>query len=505
MTHMDYIKAIENSPVYDVAQQTSLQEAPVLSNRLGHQIQIKREDTQSVFSFKLRGAYHKIAQLSESQKAKGVITASAGNHAQGVALAAQKLGLSAIIVMPVTTPQIKVNAVKRIGGKVILAGDTYDDAHIKAKEIEQKESRTFIHPYDDPDVIAGQGTVAKEIIDEIGSDFHAIFIPVGGGGLISGMAVYLKHINPKIKIIAVEADNSACLAAALKAKERVILDKIGIFADGVAVKQVGQYPFEVLPALVDECIQVDTDEICAAIKDIYEETRSIVEPAGALSVAGIKAYLNANPKLKNQHLIGITCGANLNFDRLRHIAERAEIGEEREALLAVKIPEKKGSFLSFCKALKGHGITEFNYRVSNPNEAMIFVGIQLQEGNKEKDAIIQQLHSLSYDPIDMTQNEVAKLHLRHMIGGKAQEIKDEKIYRFQFPERPGALLEFLQQLGQNWNISLFHYRNHGAAFGRVLVGIQVPDADLKKFDACIKETQLNYFNETENPAISLFL
>jgi len=470
-----YIEKILTARVYDVAIESPLEQAQRLSRRLENTILLKREDLQPVFSFKLRGAYNKIFNLTQQQSIKGVIAASAGNHAQGVALAAHKLGLPAVIVMPRTTPRIKVEAVRNLGAKAVLFGDSYDDAYGHAMEVVDQEQLSFIHPYDDPDVIAGQGTVGMELIRQHPQDIHAIFVPVGGGGLIAGISSYIKYLRPEIKIIGVEPVDAACLAAALEKNRRVVLKEVGIFADGVAVRQIGRETFRVAKKCVDQVITVTTDEICAAIKDIFDDTRSITEPAGALAVAGIKKYVEQTG-VTGQTLIAINSGANMNFDRLRNVSERAEIGEHREGLIAVTIPEKPGSFRKFCKTLGKRGITEFNYRYSDSSSAHVFAGIQLADSPDELDQLISKLDGAGYPVISMLDNELAKVHIRYMVGGHAPGVEDEVLYRFEFPERPGALLNFLTQIGNRWNISLFHYRNHGAAFGRVLVGLQVPEA-----------------------------
>ncbi len=503
-----YVEKIRNARVYDVAKKTPLELAPTLSTRLNNQIFLKREDLQPVFSFKLRGAYNKIINLSDTQRKKGVIAASAGNHAQGVALAANRLGLEALIVMPKTTPDIKVNAVKQMGAQVILHGNTYDDACEHAMGLVKKQGMTHIPPYDDPDVIAGQGTVAMEILDQHflqhKAPIHAIFVPVGGGGLIAGIAAYVKTLHPDVKIIGVEPEDAPCMHHALAAGERVILDQVGIFADGVAVRQAGEEPFRIARKAVDEIILVKTDEICDAIKDIFDDTRSITEPAGALAVAGVKKYV-AREGIQGQNLVAIDSGANMNFDRLRHVAERAEIGEHREALISVTIPEQPGSFRRFCGIVGLRGITEFNYRYANATQAHIFVGVQMHGGNTEKDNLIHDLESKNYPVIDMTDNEMAKLHTRYMVGGHSQGIDNERLFRFQFPERPGALLRFLNRIGERWNISLFHYRNHGAAYGRILTGIQVPPTDSKAFQNFLDDLGYESWEETNNPAYKLFL
>ncbi len=504
LTLEQYARKIQHSSVYDVAKETPLEAAPTLSHRLGNQVFLKREDMQPVFSFKIRGAYNKITSLDEKDRGQGIIAASAGNHAQGAALAAQKLGIAAVIVMPKTTPEIKINAVRARDAEVVLHGNSYDDAYDYAQKLASERNLVFVHPYDDPDVIAGQGTVGLEILKQHPNPIDAIFVPVGGGGLISGIATYVKHSNPAIKIIAVEADESPCLAEAMKAGERVILDQVGIFADGVAVRQIGKEPFRIAQQCVDEVIVVTTDEICAAIKDIFDEKRTIAEPAGALSMAGMKKYIEQTG-VKNQHLISIVSGANINFDRLRHVAERAELGERREAILCATIPEKPGSFRDFCDAIGTRGITEFNYRYSDANEAHVFVGVKLLGGDEEKNALIDKLKSKHYSIVDLTDNEMAKIHIRYMVGGRTKLARDERLFRFIFPERPGALLRFLNHIGGRWNISLFHYRNHGDAYGRVLVGIQVPARDNSDFQSFLAGVGYDHYEETENPAYRLFL
>ena len=500
----ELVEKIKKAMVYDVAVKTPLDPAPILSQRLSNDVYLKREDLQSVFSFKLRGAYNKISQLSDQQRQHGIIAASAGNHAQGVALAAQRLGIAATIVMPKTTPSIKVNSVAAYGARIVLHGNTYDDAREQAYAIKEKEQSVFVHPYDDVEVMAGQGTVAIEILEQLTQNLDVIFIPVGGGGLIGGMSAYIKSVSPNTKIVAVEADDSACLKAAMEQGERVVLDQVGIFADGVAVRQIGELPFAVARQCVDQVISVSTDEICAAIKDIFDETRSIAEPAGALAVAGMKRYQQENSDT-GQTWVAIDSGANMNFDRLRHVAERAELGERREALIAVTIPERPGSFRQFCKLVGTRGITEFNYRFSDPDSAHVFVGVQMLSGEQEKDELMQALQQHDYPVLDMTDNEMAKIHIRYMVGGRVVGVKDERLYRFEFPERPGALLRFLNHMGHQWNISLFHYRNHGAAYGRILVGMQVPNSDEAAFDQFLDELGYPYWQESDNPAYELFL
>ncbi len=499
-----YVEKIQKALVYDVAAETPLERAPGLSKRLNNRVYIKREDLQPVFSFKLRGAYNKIMHLSEQERNQGVIAASAGNHAQGVALAASKLKIDSVIVMPRTTPQIKVNSVTSYGSEVVLHGNTYDDAYIYAQELVKERNLVFVHPYDDPDVIAGQGTIAVEILKQAPENIDVIFVPVGGGGLIAGISAYIKSVNPAIRIVGVEPEDAACLHDAMAAGERVVLDQVGIFADGVAVRQVGEEPFRIAQQCVDEVVLVKTDEICAAIKDIFDDTRSIAEPAGALAVAGMKKYIERE-QCANKMLVSIDSGANMNFDRLRHVAERAELGERREAIIAVTIPERPGSFRQFCDTIGLRGITEFNYRYSDPAKAHVFVGVQMHEGDREKDELINVLESMDYPALDMTDNEMAKIHIRYMVGGRVSASLNEKIYRFEFPERPGALLRFLNKMGQQWNISLFHYRNHGAAYGRILVGMQVPDNEEQDFRRFLDEIGYPYWDESDNPAYALFL
>lgn len=504
LTHA-YLERILNARVYDVAIESPLDAMPLLSSRLGAKVLLKREDLQPVFSFKLRGAYNKMAQLRAlGQLAQGVIAASAGNHAQGVALAAQRMGVRAVIVMPTTTPGIKVDAVRRRGGEVVLHGDAYDEAYAHARRLAEQQGLMFIHPFDDPDIIAGQGTIGMEILRQHPDAIDAVFVPVGGGGLIAGIAAYIKHLRPATRIIGVEPEDAACLHAALAADARVVLSQVGLFADGVAVKQVGEETFRVARDCVDEVILVSTDEISAAIKDIFDDTRAIAEPAGALAIAGLKRYAARATLDASTTLVAINSGANMNFDRLRHIAERAELGEQREALFAVTIPERPGSFRAFCETLGRRSITEFNYRYNDARDAHIFVGVQLNGGTAEKNALMHELGSKGYPVLDMSGNEMAKLHMRHLVGGHCQ-VAHEILYRFEFPERPGALLQFLTRMGATWNISLFHYRNHGADYGRVLVGIQVPEAERQNFEAFLRELGFPYWDESQNPAYRLFL
>ncbi|CAN1540462.1 IlvA Threonine dehydratase [Methylophilaceae bacterium] len=500
---INYTEKIQNSHVYDVAKKTPLEFQPNLSARINNRVLLKREDMQPVFSFKLRGAYNKMASLPSDVLQRGVIAASAGNHAQGVALAAQKLKCRAVIVMPTTTPAIKINAVKARGAEVVLFGDSYSDAYVKALELEQSEKLTFVHPYDDPDVIAGQGTIAMEILNAHPEPIEAIFCCVGGGGLLAGIATYIKAIRPEIKIIGVEAKDAEAMTESLKQGKRVMLDQVGLFADGAAVKQVGEHTFALAQQYVDEMIVVDNDAICAAIKDVFEDTRSILEPAGALATAGLKEYVERN-HLTGKTLIGIASGANMNFDRLRFIAERAEIGEKREAVLAVTIPEKPGAFKAFCRLLGNRNITEFNYRYSDPKFAHIFVGVAIADP-AESAKLVLDLQAQDLPTLDLTDNEVAKLHLRHLVGGHAPQAEHEVVFRFEFPEKPGALMKFLDTMGHDWNISLFHYRNHGADFGRVLVGMQVPPDDTAEFEKFLANLGYPYWDETHNPAYKLFL
>ncbi len=498
-----YIEKILTARVYDVAVETPLELASTLSHGQKNQVWLKREDLQSVFSFKLRGAYNCIYQLTRRKEVKGVVAASAGNHAQGVALAAKKLALTAVIVMPVTTPDIKVSAVRSYGAEVILVGDNYDEACDYASDYASKQKLEFIHPFDDADVIAGQGTVGLELVRQHADFIDVIFVPVGGGGLIAGIGAIVKYLSPKTKIIGVEPADAACMALALEKNRRITLDHVGIFADGVAVKQVGKETFRLAKLCVDEILTVTTDETCAAIKDIFDDTRSITEPAGALAVAGLKKYVRQK-KISGKTLIAINSGANMNFDRLRHVSERAEIGEQREALFAVTIPERPGSFKAFCQTIGKRGITEFNYRYSDDKKAQVFAGVQLRDGLEERRALIKTLKNNKYPVLDMTDNEMAKMHVRYLVGGHAA-LENEVLYRFEFPERPGALLDFLTKIGTRWNISLFHYRNHGSAFGRVLVGLQIPENERQQLVQYLDTLAYPFWEETDNPAYALFL
>ena len=499
----NYVERILRARVYDVAWESPLEPAVRLSERTGNRILLKREDEQQVFSFKLRGAYNKIYHLSEDQRSRGVVAASAGNHAQGVALAGRELGVTTTIVMPVTTPAIKVETVRRLGGKAVLQGDSYDDAYAHAMTLAKNKGLTFIHPFDDPDVIAGQGTIGMEILRQHADPIDAVFVPVGGGGLIAGVSAYIKHVRPEIRVIGVEPEDAATLERAMAAGRRVTLPRVGLFADGVAVKQIGKETFRVARQTVDEVILVTTDELCAAIKDVFDDTRTVAEPAGALAIAGIKKYV-ARKKVSGETLVGILSGANVNFDRLRHIAERAEVGEQREALFAVQIPEKPGSFLAFCRALGKRSITEFNYRYSDSHDAQVFCGVELRNGNEERAALMGHLVEKGYEVVDLTDNETAKLHIRYMVGGHAPQAVDERLFRFEFPERPGALADFLKGLTRGWNISLFHYRNHGSAYGRVLVGVQLDRKAVRDFRAYMETSGYTYSEETDNLAYRLF-
>ncbi len=499
-----YLQRILTARVYEVAVETPLERAPRLSARTGNQVLFKREDLQPVFSFKIRGAYNKLRQLPAAELRRGVICSSAGNHAQGVALAARELGTRAVVVMPVTTPRIKIRAVADFGADVVLHGHNYDDAHAHALALAQRQDLVLIHPFDDPDVIAGQGTIGMEIHRQHRGPPDAIYVPIGGGGLIAGIASYIKALCPETKIIGVEPEDAPSMHAALQAGRPVTLAHVGIFADGVAVRRVGDETFRICNRLVDEIVLVNTDETCAAIQDIFEDTRTVVEPAGALAVAGMKKHL-ATTGWTDRSLVTLNCGANVNFDRLRHIAERAALGEHREALLAVEIPERQGSFLAFCEQIGDRNITEFNYRYASPERAHIFVGVELGAGASERRAVIDSLASAAYPVVDLSDNELAKLHIRHLVGGLAPGLRDERLWRFEFPERPGALLKFLRAIGSRWNISLFHYRNHGSDYGRVLAGIQVPDGELGEFRQHLAELAYPCWDESDNPAYRMFL
>ncbi len=502
----DYLKRILNARVYDVAMVSPLEAAPNLSARTGNTIMLKREDMQPVFSFKLRGAYNKMAQLDAAQLKRGVITASAGNHAQGVALSAHRLGCKAVIVMPTTTPKVKIDAVKLFGQRsveIVLHGESYNDAFDHALDLVNRNSLTFVHPFDDPDVIAGQGTIGMEILRQHSQPIHAIFCAIGGGGLISGVAAYVKALRPEIKVIGVQTCDSDAMYRSIRAKRRIQLADVGLFADGTAVKLAGMETLRICKKHVDEILLVDTDAVCAAIKDVFQDTRSILEPSGALAIAGAKLYAKREG-LKDKTLVTVCSGANMNFDRLRFVAERADIGEKREALLAVTIPETPGSFRKFCSLLGRRNITEFNYRFADPKSAQVFVGIQVKNEAETLD-LVEKLQSHELPTLDLSDNEMAKLHLRHLVGGHSPEVDNEILYRFEFPERPGALMNFLNSMNHSWNISLFHYRNHGADYGRVLVGMQVPRHDKKAFSGFLKTLGYRYWDESGNPAYKLFL
>jgi threonine dehydratase len=499
----DYLQKILTARVYDVAIETALDPARSLSKRLGNQVLLKREDTQPVFSFKLRGAYNKMAHLSDEQLKRGVICASAGNHAQGVALAARRMGCKAMIVMPVTTPRLKIDAVKSHGGEVVLHGDSYSDAYGRALELQAEHGLTFVHPFDDPDVIAGQGTIAMEILRQHQGPIDAVFVAIGGGGLISGVAAYIKAVRPEIRVIGVQTVDSDAMLRSVRAGKRVTLNDVGLFADGTAVKLVGEETFRLARALVDDYVVVDTDAACAAIKDVFQDTRSILEPSGALGVAAIKQYVETH-RCKGQTFVAITCGANMNFDRLRFVAERAEVGEHREALFAVTIPEERGSFKRFCELLGPRSVTEFNYRISDSNQAHVFVGVTTVNKD-ETDKLARSFERHGFATLDLTDDELAKEHVRHMVGGRSSLADDERLYRFVFPERPGALMRFLSSMHPDWNISLFHYRNQGADYGRILVGVQVPKADKKAFRDFLEGLAYPCEDETDNPVYRLFL
>jgi threonine dehydratase len=491
------------SRVYDVARETPLEEAPRLSRRLGEEVLVKREDLQPVFSFKLRGAHNRIAHLAPEERARGVITASAGNHAQGVAYSARHLGIAAVIVMPKTTPEIKVEAVEAMGAEVVLAGDSYSDAQAHCDRLASERALSFIHPFDDPLVIAGQGTIGEEILRQAHGRLDVVFVPVGGGGLLAGVAGYIKTLMPQVRIVGVEPYEADAMHRSLRAGERVRLEHVGIFADGVAVRQVGVHTFAWAQRVVDGIVRVTNDEICAAIKDVFDETRSVMEPAGALAVAGLKAWV-AEKGGQGRRLVAILSGANMNFDRLRFVAERAEVGEDREALLGVTIPERPGAFRAFCAAIGPRVVTEFNYRLAGREEAHIFVGLKTSS-RRDAEGVARQLRDEGYATLDLTDNEMAKLHVRHMVGGRAAGVRDERLYRFEFPERPGALMQFLETLGGRWNISLFHYRNHGADFGRVLCAFEVPEAQMAEFREFLDRLGYPSVAEEANSAYELFL
>lgn len=505
---INYLQKILTARVYDVATETPLDIANILSQRMENRIYFKREDMQSVFSFKLRGAYNKMSQMTSAQLKRGVICASAGNHAQGVALSAAKLGCRAVIIMPITTPKVKSDAVIAHGGEVVLIGESFTDAYNHALILEKKQKLTFIHPFDDPYVIAGQGTVGMEILRQHPDPIHAIFVAIGGGGLIAGISAYVKAIRPDIKIIGVQTTDSDAMARSLKAGHRITLTDVGLFSDGTAVKLVGEETFRLARQYVDDIIIVDTDAVCTAIKDIFQDTRSIVEPAGALSVAGAKAYIeqakNHKKPLKNEVLITISCGANMNFDRLRFVAEMADVGESREAVFAVTIPEEHGSFKRFCKIIGPRNVTEFNYRISDKKSAHIFVGIQI-DSPEEPIKIAKNFEKQGFNTLNLTHDELAKIHIRHLVGGKSLLAQNELLYRFEFPERPGALMLFLNHMNPNWNISLFHYRNQGSNVGRILIGLQVPKKEIKTFRNFLNNLGYRYWDESKNPLYSLFL
>ena len=502
----EYLRQILNAKVYDVARETELEPATHLSSRLKNNVFLKREDNQPVFSFKLRGAYNKMAHLTPTELKRGVIAASAGNHAQGVALSAARLNCKAIIVMPVTTPQVKIDAVKERGGQwteIVLHGESYNDAYDHALALEKKHKLTFVHPFDDPQVIAGQGTIAMEILRQHQDPIDAVFVAIGGGGLIAGVGAYIKSVRPEIKVIGVQTVDSDAMKRSLSSGKRVELKEVGLFSDGTAVKLVGKETFRVCQQVVDEIITVDTDAICAAINDVFADTRSILEPAGALAIAGMKAYVERE-KCQGKTLVGIACGANMNFSRLRFVAERADVGESKEAVFAITIPEERGSFKRFCSLLGQRNVTEFNYRIADSKQAHIFVGIGTLKAS-DSGQIAKMFKKSGFDTIDLTHDELAKSHLRHMVGGRSTLADNEVLYRFEFPERPGALMKFLSDISPNWNISLFHYRNHGADYGRILVGIQVPPSEKKAFKEFLKGTGYRYWDESENPAYQLFL
>jgi len=499
----DYLKRILTAKVYDVAIESDLDAAPQISARIANTVLLKREDTQPVFSFKLRGAYNKMAHLPPKALERGVIAASAGNHAQGVALAAQRMGCRAVIVMPVTTPQLKVDAVRARNAEVVLHGESFTDAYNHAKELEAKEKLTFVHPFDDPDVIAGQGTIAMEILRQHPGPIDAIFVAIGGGGLISGIAAYVKQLRPEIRVIGVQTEDSDAMVQSVNKGRRVTLADVGLFSDGTAVKLVGEETYRLVRKYVDDFVVVNTDAICAAIKDVFEETRSVLEPAGALALAGLKKYA-AQHRLKGKTLVAIACGANMNFDRLRFVADRAEVGESREAVFAVTMPEERGSFRRFCELVGSRNVTEFNYRMADSEQAHVFVGLQTASAG-ESTKIAANFRRNGFTAIDLTHDELAKTHLRHMIGGSGPAANHELLYRFEFPERPGALMRFLNSMSPNWNISLFHYRNQGGDYGQIVVGLQVPPSDKKAFAAFLAELGYRNWDESDNPAYKLFL
>ena len=499
----DYLKRILTSKVYDVADETPLELAPLASARLNNRILLKREDQLSVFSFKLRGAYNKMANMPRAALERGVLAASAGNHAQGVAFSAHRLGVRAVIVMPVTTPQLKIDAVRNLGGEVVLVGDSFSDAYEHALILEAEQGLTFVHPFDDEDVIAGQGTIGMEILHQHPGPIDAVFVPIGGGGLIAGVAAYIKQLRPEIKIIGVQTKDSNAMQQSVARQERVELKDVGLFSDGTAVKQVGAKTFELVCEFVDDFVLVDTDAVCAAIKDVFQDTRSVLEPAGALAVAGAKQYI-AQQGCHGQTFVAITSGANMNFDRLRFVAERADVGLAREALFAVSLPEERGSFLRLCKALGERSVTEFNYRISDPHTAHVFVGLQIQS-EREIALLEKNFTDQGFPTINLTDNEMAKSHLRYMVGGRSELAEHEELFRFVFPERPGALRRFLQSMNPEWNISLFQYRNYGGDYARILVGIQVPPSDKENLQTFLDELGYPYENETHNPAYRLFL
>ncbi len=500
---IDYLKRILTAKVYDVADETPLEPADTLSGRISNRVLLKREDMQPVFSFKLRGAYNRMARLSPEQLARGVIAASAGNHAQGVALAARRLGCRAVIVMPVTTPQVKIDAVRALGGEVVLTGESYSDAAAAALAQQTREGLTFVHPFDDPDVIAGQGTIGMEILRQHQGPIHAIFVAIGGGGLAAGIAAYVKQVRPDVRVIGVQTTDSDAMARSIRAGRRIELHDVGLFSDGTAVKKVGEETFRLCRTLLDDIVLVDTDAICAAIKDVFQDTRSILEPAGALSVAGLKAWVERE-RLHDETLVAVACGANMNFDRLRFVSERAEIGEKREAVFAVTIPEERGSFRRFCETIGPRNVTEFNYRIADPTQAHVYVGIQISRPG-EAAQIAGAFEGAGFRTLDLTDDELGKLHLRHMVGGHSPLARNELLYSFEFPERPGALMRFLSSMSPNWNISLFHYRNHGADYGRILVGIQVPAGEKKMFREFLATLGYPHRDESQHPAYRLFL